>query len=445
MVDLVRAGVRRTRGDALLLWQLSIVVVLLMVPLVVIMGSMQARLSAAFDAARTRVGEMLSEVSESVMGAAVVRAYGLDDTIHDRVTGAIGRRYDAEVKAHLRAATLWPMSSVFYALTLAVVIAVGAVFGPEWGLTFGTATAFLFLGDVFPSVFEDLPEIYQRPRPRSRAGERSSRCSTWSIEIEEPADGVRLPSHGALDVEVRNPTFGYRGGPPVLHDIGVAIPAGAQWRSWARRGSGKTTFAKLLTRLADPRTGSIEVGGADLREIDPSSRRVAIRMVPQDGFLFDWTVRENVKAGREGATDREVDAAFEELGLGEWVRSLQDGLDTRAGERGEQLSVGERQLIALVRAQIADPGLLILDEATSAVDPATEARITEALRRLSAGRTTVTIAHRLSTAEHADHVLVFDRGEIVEQGTHDELVAMGGVYAGLFESWLGNIREGDRV
>ncbi|MGZ8598003.1 MAG: ABC transporter transmembrane domain-containing protein, partial [Actinomycetota bacterium] len=141
-------------------WQLSIVVVLLMVPLVVIMGSMQARLSAAFDAARTRVGEMLSEVSESVMGAAVVRAYGLDDTIHARVTGAIGRRYDAEVKAHLRAATLWPMSSVFYALTLAVVIAVGAIFGPEWGLTLGTATAFLFLGDVFLSVFEDLPEIY---------------------------------------------------------------------------------------------------------------------------------------------------------------------------------------------------------------------------------------------------------------------------------------------
>ena len=160
--------------------------------------------------------------------------------------------------------------------------------------------------------------------------------------------------------------------------------------------------------------------------------------MPQDGFLFDWTVRENVKVGRDGATDREVETAFEELGLGEWVRSLQDGLDTRAGERGEQLSVGERQLIALVRAQIADPGLLILDEATSAVDPAIEARITEALRRLSAGRTTVTIAHRLSTAEHADRVLVFDHGEIVERGTHDELVARGGVYAGLYESWLGN-------
>jgi len=422
-------------------WQLSIVVVLLMVPLVVVMGSMQSRLSAAFDAARTRVGEMLSEVSESVMGAAVVRAYGIDDTIHDRVTGAIGRRYDAEVKAHLRAATLWPMSSVFYALTLSTVVAVGAVFGPEWGLTFGTVTAFLFLGDVFLSVFEDLPEIYAETQTAIAGWRKILAVLDLPIEIDEPADGARLPTHGALDVDVRGMSFGYRDGPRVLRDIDVSIPAGSHIAIVGETGSGKTTFAKLLTRLADPTVGAIEVGGVDLRKIDPSSRRIAIRMVPQDGFLFDWTVRENVKAGREGATDREVETAFEELGLGEWVRSLQAGLETRAGERGEQLSVGERQLIALVRAQIADPGLLILDEATSAVDPATEARITEALRRLSAGRTTVTIAHRLSTAEHADRVLVFEHGEIVERGAHDELVAMGGVYAALFDSWLGNTQQ----
>ncbi len=424
-------------------WQLSIVVVLLMVPLVVIMGSMQSRLSAAFDAARTRVGEMLSEVSESVMGAAVVRAYGLDETIHGRVTRAIGRRYDAEVKAHLRAATLWPMSSVFYALTLSVVIAVGALFGPGWGLTFGTVTAFLFLGDVFLGVFEDLPEIYAETQTAIAGWRKILAVLDLPVEIEEPADGVRLPTHGALDVVTRDLTFAYRDGRPVLQEIDVTVPAGSHMAIVGETGSGKTTFAKLLTRLADPAEGVIEVGGVDLRQIEPSSRRIAIRMVPQDGFLFDWTVRENVKVGREGATDREVDAAFEELGLSAWVRSLQDGLETRAGERGEQLSVGERQLIALVRAQIADPGLLILDEATSAVDPATEARITEALRRLSAGRTTVTIAHRLSTAEHSDGVLVFDHGRLVEQGLHDQLVTAGGVYAGLYESWLGNTQVED--
>ena len=292
----------------------------------------------------------------------------------------------------------------------------GALFGPEWGLTFGTVTAFLFLGDVFLGVFEDLPEIYAETQTAIAGWRKILAVLDLPVEIEEPTDGVRLPTHGALDVAVHDMTYAYRDGQPVLHDIDVTVPAGAHIAIVGETGSGKTTFAKLLTRLADPADGLIEVGGVDLREVDPSSRRVAIRMVPQDGFLFDWTVRENVKVGRDGATDREVDAAFEELGLGDWVRALQDGLDTRAGERGEQLSVGERQLIALVRAQIADPGLLILDEATSAVDPATEARITEALRRLSAGRTTVTIAHRLSTAEHADRVLVFDGGRIVERG-----------------------------
>jgi len=164
-------------------------------------------------------------------------------------------------------------------------------------------------------------------------------------------------------------------------------------------------------------------------------------MVPQDGFLFDTTVRENVRQGRTGATDRDVDTAFEELGLADWVAGLPEGLDTPVGERGEALSVGERQLVSLARAQIDEPGVLILDEATSAVDPATEQRTTEALRRLSQGRTVITIAHRLSTAEHAERVLVFDQGRVVEDGRHDELVAQGGVYAGLYASWLGNVRQ----
>jgi putative ABC transport system ATP-binding protein len=257
------------------------------------------------------------------------------------------------------------------------------------------------------------------------------------VEIVEPSPGISL-ERGALAVEADEVRYAYRTGPEVLHGISLSVPAGGHVAIVGETGCGKTTFVKLMSRLADPAGGRILIGGVDLREVAPASRRASVRMVPQDGFLFDATVRENVRYGREGASDRDVTTAFEELGLGEWVLALPDGYETQVGERGEALSVGERQLVALARAQIGDPGLLILDEATSAVDPATEQRITEALRRLSAGRTTVTIAHRLSTAEAADHVFVFDAGRLEEHGTHAELVALGGVYAGLYESWLGN-------
>jgi ATP-binding cassette, subfamily B, bacterial len=422
-------------------WQLALAVVLLVIPLLVVVGALQAKLTAAFNAARTRVGEMLSEVSESVMGAAVVRAYGLENMTDERVKRAIDQRYRAEVLAHFRAATLWPLSSVFYAVALSTVIVLGATYGPEWGLTFGKVTAFLFLADVFLHVFTDLPEVYSETQNAIAGWRKILAVLDLPVEIVEPSPGVEL-ERGALSVAADEVRYAYRTGPEVLHGISLAVPAGGHVAIVGETGCGKTTFVKLMSRLADPASGQILVGGVDLREVSPTARRASVRMVPQDGFLFDTTVRENVRYGRDGASDRDVITAFEELGLGEWVISLPDGFDTRVGERGEALSVGERQLVALARAQIGDPGLLILDEATSAVDPATEQRITEALRRLSAGRTTVTIAHRLSTAEAADHVFVFDAGRLAEQGTHAELVAMRGVYAGLYESWLGNTQVG---
>ncbi len=418
-------------------WELTLAVIALVIPLLLIVSAMQSRLTLAFNTARTRVGEMLSEVSESVMGAAVVRAYGLDEQTDRRVKRAIDERYRAEVVTHLRAATLWPLSSVFYAVALSVVIVLGATYGPRWGLTFGRVTAFLFLADVFLHVFTDLPEVYAETQTAIAGWRKVLAVLDLPVEIVEPVPGAQLPG-GAHSVVAEDVRYAYRTGPEVLHGISLSVPAGGHVAIVGETGCGKTTFAKLMSRLADPREGRISVGGVDLRDVDPDERRSAIRMVPQDGFLFDASVRENVRFGRVGASDRDVETAFEDLGLGGWVASLPAGLDTAAGERGEALSVGERQLVALVRAQIGDPGLLILDEATSAVDPATEQRITEALRRVSRGRTTVTIAHRLSTAEQADRVFVFDSGRLVEEGTHEELVAVGGVYAGLFQSWLGN-------
>src|SRR4051794_13824929 len=421
-------------------WQLALAICVLIVPLLLIVWSMQAKLTTAFNAARTRVGEMLSEVSESVMGAAVVRAYGLDEHTDQKVKRAIDQRYRAEVMAHFRAATLWPLSSVFYALSLSTVVVLGAVFGPRWGMSFGQVTAFLFLADVFLHVFTDLPEVYSETQNAIAAWRKILAVQDMPIEIVEPVPGVELP-RGALSVDADDIRFTYREGPEVLHGITLSVPAGGDGESEGETRCCKRTFVKVVSRLVDPTEGSLLIDGVDLRQVAPDARRTHIRMVPQDGFLFDTTVRDNVRMGRESASDRDVETAFEELGLGDWVNTLPDGLDTNVGERGEALSVGERQLVALVRAQLGNPGLLILDEATSAVDPATERRITEALRRLSAGRTVITIAHRLSTAEGADKVFVFDAGKLVEEGTHAELAAGEGTYSVLYGSWLGNVRE----
>jgi ATP-binding cassette, subfamily B, bacterial len=423
-------------------WQLALAVVIMIVPLLMIVWTMQAKLTYAFNAARTRVGEMLSEVSESVMGAAVVRAYGLDEHTDRKVKRAIDQRYRAEVLAHFRAATLWPLSSVFYALSLSVVVVLGAFFGHSWGMTFGEVAAFLFLADVFLHVFTDLPEVYSETQNAIAAWRKILAIHDMPIEIVEPEQGVELP-RGPLSVEARDLHFSYREGKEVLHGISLTVPAGGHMAIVGETGCGKTTFVKVVSRLADPTSGVLLIDDVDLRQVDPATRRSRIRMVPQDGFLFDRTVRENVRMGRPGASDRDVETAFEELGLADWVALLPDGLETQVGERGEALSVGERQLVALVRAQIGDPGLLILDEATSAVDPATEQRITEALRRLSAGRTVITIAHRLSTAEGADRVFVFDAGQLVEEGTHAALAAGDGTYAALYQSWLGNVRAAE--
>ena len=234
--------------------------------------------------------------------------------------------------------------------------------------------------------------------------------------------------------------FSYRTGDEVLRGIDLRIPAGASVAVVGETGSGKTTIAKLLCRLADPTAGAVRIGGVDLRDGRPglaaggdpdgAPGRVPVRHHPAGERLR--------RAGRRDR--RRGPPAFATLGLGAWLDDLPGGLDAPVGERGTNLSVGERQLVALARAQLGDPGLLVLDEATSSVDPETEQALTSALERLAAGRTVVSIAHRLSTAERADLVVVVDAGEIVEQGSHDDLVAAGGIYAGLYASWLGNTR-----
>jgi ABC-type multidrug transport system fused ATPase/permease subunit len=258
----------------------------------------------------------------------------------------------------------------------------------------------------------------------------------------DPAAGFgrRLPP-GPLAVSFRSVGYAYPGGPEVLSDVDLAIPAQTRVAVVGETGSGKTTFAKLLTRLMDPGRGEVLLSEVPLTAVRFDSLRSRVVMVPQDGFLFNTTVADNVRFGRPSLSDEDLRLAFAELGLADWVESLADGMATEVGERGEALSVGERQLVALARAYVADPDLLVLDEATSAVDPATEVRLARALEGVTRGRTSVTIAHRLSTAEAADEVLVFDRGRLAERGPHHELVRdPESVYGKLYSSWLEQTR-----
>jgi ATP-binding cassette, subfamily B, bacterial len=417
-------------------WPLTIVVWVCFAPLFLSLRYFQRRLSDAYGLVRRMVGQMLAAVSEPVVGAVVVRTHAIEGRTQARIDDAIARYQDASTKAQGLTAFSFSLGGVSAGLANALVLIVGIWLGFAGDITSGKVLAFAFLVTMFVSPVQIGTQVLTDGQNAIAGWRRVIGILDTPADLDDPgADGVQLP-HRPLDVVFDHVDFAYPGGPLVLRDVDLRIDAGTRVAVVGETGSGKTTFAKVLTRLMDPVAGEVLLAGQDLRTVTFDSLRRRVVLVPQEGFLFDSTLLANTAYGDLAAGPDEVRRAAAELGLSDWLDGLPLGLETRVGQRGESMSAGERQLVALIRAHLADPDLLVLDEATSAVDPALEMRIGRALEALMSGRTSVTIAHRMSTAENADEVIVFDQGRVVQRGPHAALVAEGGVYGRLHHSWV---------
>jgi ATP-binding cassette, subfamily B, bacterial len=426
-------------------WRLTAVVLLTFVPFVLMGTWFQRRLTTAYLLVRERIAHLLGVLAETVVGAPVVRAYGIEERTQGRLDQAVEEHRRAAKRAGWLSALFSASAEVFAALATGLVVVLGAWLGLAGDVTPGTVVMFLFLIALFVEPVLIAAEVINEGQNAVACWRRIQEVCDLEPDVVDPPKGRQLP-RGPVGITFEGVGFRY----PVRDHMGNAVGPG----EWALRGvdvevrpeakvavvgetgSGKTTFAKLLTRLMDVSEGRVRLSGVPVDEISFASLRRRVVMVPQEGTLFSGTLADNVRHGWPRATDADLEQAFTDLGLGDWLEELPSGLLTPVGERGSSLSAGERQLVALGRAYVADPDLLVLDEATSAVDPATELRLQRALAGLVTGRTTVTIAHRLSTAETADEILVFDQGALVQRGSHQELVRQEGVYGRLHASWV---------
>ncbi|MEY2444981.1 MAG: ATP-binding cassette, subfamily bacterial [Ilumatobacteraceae bacterium] len=421
-------------------WVLALVAFATAAPLALVLRSVQRHLVAAYDKARTRNAEVLTSVSEVVSGSETLRAYGAGGHYADVTKRSSHERSNAFIRAGTIGAFLFPSGEVFSVLTVAAVVTVGLLRGASAGLTSGALIGFIFLTYRFLEPIAEFTEVLDQTQTAVAGLRRVLGVLDNPIGPPEPAHPVTLPP-GTLGISIENVTFGYRSRgddeeAPVLVDVTAQIPAGQHVAVVGETGSGKTTLGRLIARFADPTIGTVRIGGVPLTAVANDELRTRLVVVPQEPFLFDGTIAANLGFARPMLSLADLEKAIVDLDLSDWLETLPDGLDTEVGARGDQLSAGERQLVALVRASLVDPDVLVLDEATSSVDALTEVRIGRALDKLAAGRTTVAIAHRLSTAARADRVMVLEHGRLVEDGPHSELVAAGGPYSRMFEAWM---------
>jgi ATP-binding cassette subfamily B protein len=423
---------------ALVSWQLLLVSAVALPFVVLASVKFHHDSNRAYLTVRDRIGTTLSSLQEGISGVRVVQAYAREDVQVERFVGHSRDLYDAHMESVKVSAWYIPIIELAGVLATAAAVGVGGWFVHQGAITIGTVTFFvLTLSNLFEPV-QQLSQLFNVLQSAGAGLNKLYELLDTPPDVAEAADAGALPDHGPIVVD--HVSFSYPGTTRrVLDDVSLTIAEGERLALVGPTGAGKSTLAKLVARLYDPVEGSVTFAGTDLRAATMASLRDRIVVVPQEGFLFHGSIRDNVRVARAGATDEEVDAALAAVGAHDRFAALPDGLETAVRERGSRLSAGEKQLVSLARAALADPAVLVLDEATSSLDPGTEALVEEAVGRLMTGRTVIVIAHRLSTAARADRVAVVDGGRLVEVGTHDDLVADGGRYAALFATWSGGL------
>jgi ATP-binding cassette subfamily B protein len=434
MVQNVLLFVGTTIVIVVISWQLAIVTLAIVPPVYFASRWFRRVSNRAYLEVRDRISTNMSTLQESLEGIRVVQAFAREHDATARFHETNEAQYRANIRTVSVSARYFPAVEFAGVLGTAVILGVGGLLAHRDVVTVGTVAAFvLYLNNLFEPV-QQLSQFYNTVQSAGAALNKLFELLDRQPSVAERAGAYDIAARPGA-IEVRGVSFAYLDD-LVLHDVSMRIEAGERVALVGPTGAGKSTLAKLLARFYDPDTGTITIGEHDLRDFTLSSLRDRLCVVPQEGYLFAGTLRENVRIGRPGATDAEVDAALGALGLADRFAAFPEGLDTEVREGGSRLSAGERQLVSLARAALADPAILVLDEATSNLDPGTEHEVEQALEALMTDRTVIVVAHRLSTAARADRVAVIDDGRLVEHGRHDELVAGGGRYATLFAAWL---------